>query len=183
MRRRTKLNRSVILLAFSLFPKIIRLTKWFNYLRQWELDIQQWWLVQLEQEKVQWLRSWRKWKVQQYTVSIPNQSQFLNFMVKCILKQDSGQMVFFPKLSGLLTKKHQEEKRNPDGYCMMVTLMPFGSRIWTLSWMIIDCWLWSMVIEFGLKSSAKCYSRFLTCSTHHLLQSVVVVWSMSTHET
>jgi len=50
-------------------------------------------------------------------------------MVKCIFKQESGQMVFYQKHLELLMKKHQEANNNLDGSFMMVMLTLFGFKI------------------------------------------------------
>jgi len=138
-KRKIKSKRFVTLWDSSLYLKIFKLIKLCNYLKLWVQDIQLWLLVLQVQEKVQLFKYFKKSKEQSYIPLIQNQLLCPSFMVKCIRKQDNGLMAYFQKLSGLLMKNLQEEKRSPDGFCMMEMLMRFGSRTWTLWWMITNC--------------------------------------------
>lgn len=147
IKRKIKSNKYVIPWVFSLFLKITRLIRLCNCLKLWVLDTQLWSLALLEQEKVRWYKFLKKWKVQQYIVLILNLLQYPNYMDKCIHKLDNGLMVFSQKHLEQQMKKHQEAKKNPGGFFMMVMLMQFGLKIWTQLWTIIDFWLWLMVTE------------------------------------
>lgn len=52
----------------------------------------------------------------------------MSYMVQWICKQESGEMVYFPKLSDKPMKNSQAVKTNRDGLCSMGMLMQFGLK-------------------------------------------------------
>ena len=85
----------------------------------------------------------------------------------------------FQKLLELPTRNLNQANNKQGGFYMMEMWMLCGWKIWTVSWMITNFLLLSMVIVLDYRNSVRCFLKLLIFNMLPQPQSVDVVWSMS----